>query len=149
MVFSCSLLRLAEGSNCPCKVNTHAVRSIIFWSVYTPPKFNSSPLKNDGKGRPAFPFGFRLIFRGELLNFAPGCIYIYILKKLGAAFDVHMESYYLRVSSTELRYLCRLLDGALSGKVAWFMSNRTLRGFVVICGWMVDGGFVECAECLF
>ena len=28
-----------------------------------------SPLKNDGKGRQAFPFGSRYIFRGELLNF--------------------------------------------------------------------------------
>ena len=33
------------------------------------PKFNSSPLKNDGTGRLFSPFRFRYIFRGELLNF--------------------------------------------------------------------------------
>ena len=34
----------------------------------TPPKFNSSPLKNEGL-EVYFPFGARPIFRGELLNF--------------------------------------------------------------------------------
>ena len=34
----------------------------------TLPKFNSSPLKNDG-WKTTFPFGFRSLFRGELLNF--------------------------------------------------------------------------------
>ena len=46
----------------------------IFWGYVsslegTPWKFNSSPLKNDGKGRRSFPFGFRSLFGGELLNF--------------------------------------------------------------------------------
>ena len=37
-----------------------------------PTKFNSSPLKNDGKGRQAFPIGARELFRGGLLNFGGG-----------------------------------------------------------------------------
>ena len=37
-----------------------------------PTKFNSSSLKNDGKGRHAFPIGARELFRGGLFNFGGG-----------------------------------------------------------------------------
>ena len=46
-----------------------AQKERIVFQVDTPPKFNSSPLKNDGWKTNYFPFGFRPIFRGELLNF--------------------------------------------------------------------------------
>ena len=41
---------------------THVTTQFHFKS--TPPKFNSSPLKNDGKGRRSFPIGLLVTFQG-------------------------------------------------------------------------------------
>ena len=43
----------------PCRVVRFLLEFInIHKRVSLPPKFNSSPLKDDGKGRRSFPFGF-------------------------------------------------------------------------------------------
>ena len=53
--------------------------------LFTPPKFNSSPLKNGGKGRQSFPIGVEGNFSGAFAVKLPGgfhtqifqCIYMY------------------------------------------------------------------------
>ena len=53
--------------------NTIDVHSTQLAKKFPPRSLTASlPLKNGGKGRQAFPIGFRPIFRGELLNFWGG-----------------------------------------------------------------------------
>ena len=46
--------------------------SVIYPQTLTLPKFNGSPLKNDGKGRRSSPFRSRYIFQGRTVKLPGG-----------------------------------------------------------------------------
>ena len=130
---------IAPSPNCRAPKGSQNSSSKHHFSGATHPKFNSSPLKNGGTGRRLFPFGFRPIFRGELLNFGR----VYLTSGVVRGVMIWLG----RLSPFLLKWSPLYLEDHPSG-CKWLITMVSFRPLSRVVGplanghsWLINGGF--------